>query len=435
MSSPIVVTAAQAIATDQDLDPVIRATRNVFTRGAPALPVRPREQTSGHAVERISEKLHAKLNPLSEASAKAATRRQVQHYYAPSILHNSDEEQPIDWMLGDTVLNGGRLFVQGAARGVGASTLVADYARSFNVAAGRERDPRRIVYLSLTAKCKSVGRFLDALSLAVQAPLSVSELRHRGEEYLATRLRVACQRQGICLIAIDHLSLADACVRTMLAGLMRELDPNYSVALEPDDPLAFSSAIAVVLVDDRPPEVLFRDEPEVLLMLEGQHAVIRPYSSIEQVGEAMRQAGIGLGDFDLNDADDRAMAAAVLEQTSGLPAIMTPMFSRIDQIALRHRCRPSPEIVQAVSPYVRRMVELRTAIGPDGSIRKQTIAARGKHGVKEAATDAGVTAGDKRVGNVNSRESILRARHDQKELARLEQRDILKKSHVTLRNG
>lgn len=415
-------------------DAIAHRARTIFAPATVRAYAQPREQTAPDAVGQIAVKLHQRIDPVSSLSAQAALKRGVQHFYAPGILNGTPGALPLDWMLGSTYANGDRLFLQGAALGVGASTLAADYARSFNHTAQSARDPRRAAYLSLTSACKTPGRFLDSLALALRAPLSQTELRFRSPEHIAARLRVACQRQGISTITIDHLGNAGPDVRSLVVGLMREFDPNYSVALDADDPLAFGARIGMVLIDHRPPEVVFRNEPDALVMLGGQVGVLEPYSTPEQVADAMRQAGIGLEDLDLTYAEDEDMVTSILDQTSGLPALMSPMFALIDRLARSNRCRPAPEVVEAVSPYMRRLIELRTTPTPDGGSRKRVVAARSHAGETSEADHADVERVAKRTKRAKSAspKSVLRKKHDQRHLATLEQRDMLRKQHTTL---
>lgn len=442
--------------------------------GAPRLPIRSREQTSAAEVARIARTLFRHFDPLAGASGMAG--RQLRHFYSPTLLRGRAGGPPVDYQLGATYEQGGRLFLRGESLGVGASTLAADFARAFNTTARERRDPRRAAYLTLTADCATVPRFLDALALALRAPLTATELRLRAPEYIATRLRVACQHQGITTITIDHVSKAGPKVRELIGGLMCAFDPNYTVALDPHDPLDAPSRIGFVLVDHHPPEVLFRSQPEVLLLLDGQTAVLRRYRRPEEVAEALRQAGIGLDDFDLADPEDAETAALVLEQTRGLAVLMAPLLALIDQVARQHSQRPSPAFVHAVLPYVRRLRAHREATDapaePTGGGRRPSTgrahSSSGDSEPSEAGThtaEVGVAASSsrtpegvagrysgrparpaeaarrpQRVGSKRreedreqTRSEALREKRNTQHLARAEQRDVQRKSYPTLR--
>ncbi len=312
-----------------------------------------RPQTANAAVRDIAQRLFARGDPTSASEMRAAITREVKHYYAPTVL------QPADAFLREAVTSGGRCFLQGACHGVGSTFLALDFARACNLRAAEIDSRQRVLYVRFEPGTNSVPKFYDTLGLCTRAPLTNTELRSRSPLYFALRVLAGAIMTGATAIILDHVSATPSKVREGIGTLLRLTDPNYSASTELAAYGEVPRRIGVVVVDHASPEKLFRNAPDVLLLLENKHVVLQPYRTAEEIGEAIRQAGIGLDDFNNDDPSDAAIADIVMERTRGLPAQMTPLFQLIDTVArLNGGLRPTPEVVSQALPFYRNMVEM-----------------------------------------------------------------------------
>lgn len=305
-------------------------------------------------VSNIAERLFERYDPTVPSSARSALRLEVQHYYAPSVL------RPIDWYVNEVFNHGARLFLQGKCSGVGATTLACDFARAFNYRAGVRGDLRRVLYARFESGTNTIPKFYDTLGLCFRAPLTTTEVRFRSPLYFALRVLTGAAMHGATAIILDHLSETPPKVRAGVAALLQLTDPNFVVSA---DLGAFvqevRTRIGVMIVDRVPPQRLFRESPRALLLLENRHQVLRPYQTVEEIGEAMRQAGIGLDDLELAVATDHEMAEMVLQKTQGLPAQITPLLGLISTVAHANGARrPTPALIAQALPFHRSLVDV-----------------------------------------------------------------------------
>lgn len=340
-----------------------RAADALFGRQPDVQPVWPAKTYADADVAAVARDLFGLVDPQG-ATAGRAVLPKVRSFFPPSVLQPTPNDIPLSHTLAETVLNGAPLYLEGAARGTGSSYLAIQYMSQFNRSAAAVGDARRAVGVKLFSKTRTLRHLFDALALALKAPLTASELRFRSTTYLAQRvLATAAQSRVVCLV-LDHVHHLDADALDVLGDLIRLLDPEQQVDDGDGGRRAFAR-VAVVLVSHKSPEALFLGQPQVADALEGRHAVLRPYTHWEQVGEALERADIGIEQFDPTDDDDRAMARLVLTKTSGLPSQMNPFFARLGRIAQRMKVRPNARVAEAVLPYHRQLVELRERLADD----------------------------------------------------------------------
>lgn len=323
----------------------------------------PAQRVSVAEATAVARQLFGEVHPHGP-SAEKATVTPVRPFFPKSILRPAADRIPLGYTLGETVSNGWPLYLQGAAHGVGASFLALRYAEQFNRSAAAVGDARNAALVRILPKTRTLRHFFDALALGLRAPLTSSELRFRSSAYLAQRvLGAAAQRRTVCLV-LDHVHYLEADGREVLAELINVLNPDQHLH-DPETGARPFPRVGLILVSHERHDVLFRDQPNTATSLEGRVAHLPPYTTIEQVGEALELADIGVGRFDPEDEDDRAMAAKVLESTSGLAELMNPFFARMRMIARRKQVRPNAAVAHAVVPYQRRLVELRERLADE----------------------------------------------------------------------
>jgi hypothetical protein len=347
---------------------------------------------------------------------------------------------PLETRLLHTILNGERLFLHGAGLGVGASTFVTDYARAFNLMCKGRGDPRRIAHLSLVTGTTNVRRFLEALCNAVQAPITDSEARLSSTLTLGKRIIAQAERKRICTFVIDHVNHASDGIRSVIGDLMMATDPSYSVPLEIDDDEPARRRISIILVDHVSPEALFQHQPEVLCLLQGAYVVLPPITTLEDLGDLIRQADIGLDDLDLSDAEDREIAKLVLTSSQGLMSNVAALLRLVDLFSMVHGgYRPDLALVNAVLPYHRAMLRLLTGRDEQGGTAYRTVSAAvprtaGKQ-LLEKAVPAGREDGGKKLnrrGSAATREKVLKVKARGRKTAEAEGRDIRRKGFSNL---
>jgi hypothetical protein len=307
---------------------------------------------SDAAVEQMAERLFSRIDPTAASNVVDLVTRPLPHVYPEHVL------QPLDRRLAAVVVNHGRLYLQGERLGVGASMMASDYARAFNTRATQHCDPRRMAYVQIRSGLSNPLKLLDALCEHVRAPLSISEIRFRSTETLARRFVEGTRALRICTLVFDHVHHASPSVLRMLADLMFASDPQYQVPLEPDEHDMSIPRLGFLLVSHVAPEVVFGSVPEVLHLLEGEHAVLTPYSSPDVTAEAIRQAGIGLNDLDLTTLDDCLIAQVAHELTQGLVDQLHPFLRLVDAVARRNSVhRPTLEVFATALPFHRHLRE------------------------------------------------------------------------------
>lgn len=304
-------------------------------------------------VRATATRLFARIDPTAPSNVINLVTRRLPHVYPDAVL------KPLDKRLAATVTNRGRLYLQGERLGVGASTLVGDYSKAFNLRAAAHRDPRRVAYVQIRAGSNNAVKLLDALCEQIRAPLSITELRFRSIETLARRFVEGIRALRVSTIVFDHLHHASREVLQLVGELMLVSDPGHRVPYEPDEYDLMVPRLGFVLVSYVAPQVLLRPIPELLHLLEGQHAVLHSYASPIVTAEAIRQSDIGLDDFDLATLDDALMAQVAHEVTGGLIDQLHPFLQLVDSIA-RHNDlrRPTLDSFMTALPYHRHLREL-----------------------------------------------------------------------------
>jgi hypothetical protein len=323
-----------------------------------------RRHTTPDAAAVAARALFAHVNPAVPASYAKVLCPPLHPFFAPAVV-NPPDDVPLGFTLAESVANGWPLFLQGAAIGVGARTLAATYADQFNQAAFAEGDPRRVLYVELLPETRSVRHFMDALAVGMGAPLTTPEIRFRSPNYLALRLLATAAQLCVTTIVVARIQHLAPSARAIIAALLQALNPARHVPLHGDPVRPRLRRTGVILVDHEAPEALFAGHPDAIGLLEGRHAVLRPYTTVAQVGQALELAGVGIapGGFRLDDAEDCEMAERILELTSGLLTQMNPFLARLGMLARHTRTRPNPVLVDAVIPYHRRMIELVEQLG------------------------------------------------------------------------
>jgi hypothetical protein len=421
---------AIALASAQDGEPGF----SLIQRDPTAGPSRARHPVSPDAVRDVARRLFADADPTLPASHIAATTRDIPRCYTDSV-HGRLQKQ-----LFHSLTNRERLFVQGAAVGVGASVFMADYCRAFNLRCREMGDPRRVAHLALLTGTTE-RRFLEALCSAVQAPLTAAEARYSSPRALGERIVAQAERLRLIAIVIDHLHNANEPCRSLVGDLMMALDPLYSVPLEVEDALP-RNRLGIVLVDHQAPESLFRDQPEVLALLQGACVVLPPYTSVDSVADFMRQADVGLQDLDLSDEADRLMAERVLEATDGLVASMAGLLRLVDLVGVTTGgYRPDLAVVDAALEHHRRMVKLLRSRASGRAPAFRTVARPAAHGGGAKADVGAASPSEPASGAAPAhsgapakpgRVKKLKEKADARHLADATRRDMLKRGYSVL---
>jgi hypothetical protein len=320
----------------------------------PPAPSLPRERNPAHpdVIRQIAQRLFDRADPTLPSSHVDATTRDIARIYTRAV------HGPVQTRLANTIRNGERLFLHGAALGVGASVFTVDYVRAYNFTCRDRGSPDRIAHIQLCKGISTVRQFLEALCHSVQSHPTLLELRLASTLTLGRRILAQAERLRLTAIMIDHVHLGSDAVRSAIGDLMMVMDPAYDAPLEIDDHPP-RRRIGIVLISHEPPERLFFHEPQVLALLQGAYEALRPYTTVEAITEALQQAGIGLEDMNPGDPEDRLLAERVLEATDGLIANIAGLLRLVDLLcAANGGCRPDLGIVEAALPYHRRMIRL-----------------------------------------------------------------------------
>lgn len=382
------------------------------------------------SVDRARAQLMGRGDPTDAAAAARVAVRRLPSIYPQGVI------RPIDARLRHVVTNGSRFFLQGATVGVGVSRLLTGYANAFNQSAHTAGDPRRIAYVQLTRGCTSIPKFLDALALALRASLSTTEIRFRSSAVLARRIIATARLHGVAVIMIDHVGKAADPVRSMLGDLLRATDPEYTVHWESGEVDSAPWKVGVVLADVAPPETLFRNSPDVLLALDGGTETLQPYTDLSHFAEAVRVADIGLEDFDLNRADDAAMAEELATLTDGLVSRLYPLLQLTDLVARTNGySRPDLACIDAAADVLPKLVHRTSSPNPflPGETIHQVRAranydpARLNKDEEEAQEED--PDDDEQPKARKSRSEILREKRQKRYLAQAELRDMSRRTY------
>ncbi len=282
---------------------------------------------SDDEITRVAEQLFARYDPTIPSRMIASTLPPIQHCYTEGVLAAIDER------LGSTVVNHGRLYLQGSELGVGTTTLVSDYGRAFNYMAGSSGHPQRIAVVRIFSGMSVPVKMLELLCNYMRAPLSIPEIRFRSLETLAERFVFAARQLRVTTIIFDHIHHASGAALRLLGDLMLASDPRLQVPFERDEFGPPAPRLGIVLVSHVAPEDLFSDAEAVLHLLEGSHVVMGRCETATDMSEVLRRAGIGLDDLDLSCMDDALMTQMVLEWTGGLLSLINPLLRVMLSIA------------------------------------------------------------------------------------------------------
>jgi hypothetical protein len=353
---------------------IVRAVEAQHRKSPQVLPAAEPAQRAPSAPDQIratAARLFEVIDPVDPASYRVVLRRQVRHFFAEAVLGDLDER------LATAVTNGLPLYLQGAAEGVGASMLVSDYARAFNFLAHKRGDSRRIAYVPFEEGINTLPKFFRYVARRVRVSPDRVLLRHGGPDDFAAVIFEAAANNNVATFVFDHINKLPPELLGLIGTLMRYANPAYAVEFEPDEQEFTSRPMGVILVDHHKPERLFLHAPDVLLLLEGAHAVLRPYTHVTEVAEAMVQADIGFDQINLGEVNDAAMVKAVMKHTKGLVAHMAPVFARIDA-ATRERKRERPDLacIQSAIRDHRIMVHLH-GVDVNGEIEYLSAASDG----------------------------------------------------------
>lgn len=319
----------------------------------PSAPVRRQGLVrSDDEITRVAEQLFVRFDPTTPSRMIASALPTIQHCYTKGVLASIDER------LGSTVVDHGRLYLQGSQLGVGTTTLVSDYGRAYNYMAGSTGHPQRVAVVRVFAGMTVPAKMLELLCNYMRSPLSIPELRFRSLETLAERFVFAARQLRVTTIIFDHIHHASGAALRLIGDLMLASDPRLQVPFERDEFSPPPPRLGIVLVSHIAPENLFSDAEEVLHLLEGSHVLMGRYETAEDIGEILRRAGIGLDDLDLSCMDDALMAQIVLEWTSGLLSLINPLLRvLLSTTQLEGQLRPSLETLHTALPYHRHLRE------------------------------------------------------------------------------
>lgn len=302
--------------------------------------------------------------------------------------------------LGFAVDHGSSLYLQGAVVGVGATVLVREFARQYTDSYRVRGLPDRIVTVRLHRETRSARDLLSTFALALKIRFTAWELRMGDKTLIGEALAAEVRRKRIRAVVFDHVSLAGEGALGLIAEFMLAMNPLYSQSFEADSEP--SSPTAVILVDDKVPEVVFGDMPDVLMALGGNHVELSHYRSVENVAEMLRGSGIGLADLNLENPADRAMTECVFSATDGLIANMDSLLNVVNLTARQCAERPGLKHVHGALKYYRRMVNLALDVGDDGAETLALIAnrrSRGKTQKQVSQTSSRAASSDGHAGS------------------------------------
>lgn len=387
----------------------------------PAVPriARLSSQVSPDRIRTTADRIFEHMDPTMPAAHARMLRRELPRMYTPDV-HGRVHRTLFQVMAG-----GSRLYLHGAAVGVGASILATDTGRSFNARAKDRGLPQRIVYLDVKAGIASEKDLLDALCRSVKAPLTFSERRLRSTNSIAERIVAAIHLLNIRAIILDHVHNASTRARGVVADLLRMTDANYEVSLDVDTDTVPRGRLGIVIVDHQEPELLFRDHVDVLALLQGNYVALNPYTSVEALGDILRQADIGMEDLDLSDSEDAQFTKHLLTTTDGLIVNIAGVLQAVDVVMASNQVRrPDLSLLEMAQRSYRKMTHLIAAKGRDEQTHFETV--------PTPSSRLGQRTDKRKNSNAKGTKSKLRQRREARPEAEAERQQMLRRGHTNL---
>lgn len=376
------------------------------------------------AVDALAAKIYAAATPDMPAAYLKQIPQDLTSVYTERV-HGRISRYLFQCFAGGT-----NVFLQGAAVGVGASTMVTDAARLFNQRCRQHGDDRRVVYVRLNHGIATEKDLLESLCSAVQAPLTLWERRLRSTTSIGLRIMHAAQRLGVTSFIFDHVQNASSRARTIIGDLMLHCDSRYHVPLQVEDEMP-AGRIGVVLVSHWDPEDLFRDSEDALVLLKGRMVELAPYKKGEELAEAIRLAGVGLEDLDLRYPEDLSFTEKLHEVTDGLAVNVFGLLQQVGWLATTAGgIRPDEGILKSAIGLHHKMIQLIHAKGQSGRAFYRTMPMQSERPGLTKIPDS--NAKRPKRGSTSKRENKLKERALQQEDARKEARDIQRHRSVNL---
>ena len=378
-----------------------------------------RSQVSPEVIRTTADQIFEHMDPTMPAAHARMLRRELPRMYTP-LVHGRVHKTLFQVMAGGT-----RLYMHGAAVGVGASMLATDTGRSFNARAKDRALPQRAVYLDVTAGIATEKDLLEALCRSVKAPLTFSERRNRSTYSIGERVVAAIHLLKIEVIILDHVHNASPRARGVVADLLRMTDPNYQVSIDVDSHTPPNGRLGIVVVDHQEPELLFKDHVDVLALLQGNYVSLDPYTSVEALGDILRQASVGMEDWDISDPADAEFTEHLLKATDGLIANIAGTLQLVDVVmATNNIRRPDISVLHMALRSYRKMTHLIAGKGSTGQTYFDTIPALSVRSAR--------AIGKQKDGKAKGGKSKLRQRREAPSDAVAERNQMLRRGHTNL---
>ena len=318
-------------------------------------PVDPRSAVSRDGIKAIAEQIFRSADPTFPGAQASYLPQTVRRMYVPSV------HGPAHKLLFRAIAGGRSVYLQGACVGVGASILGADTRRAFNLLCAERGDPRRIARLDITRGVKSEKDMLESLCDMVQSRLSISERKLRSTRFIVRRVLQGAQDLHLSAIIIDHVHKAEPRALAVIADLIRHSNPDYGDALDDTGSPLPGNRVGIILIDHHEPETIFGHDEcfDVLPLLQGNYACLKPYEALTEIADALREADIGLNDVNPADPVDQDLLKEVLEATDGLVVNMVGLLEKVDILARNSGIvRPNLDVVLGALAFHRRMIRL-----------------------------------------------------------------------------
>lgn len=297
-------------------------------------------------IDGLVEKLMADKDPTLLVDQEKLRIPPVPSFYAPGVLGK------IDRRFASVLTNGSPLYLQEESES-GTTMLTLDYTRAYNKRAEDQGQPNRMLYVRVAPLTTTPARFLSAFGTKAGAPFSIATLRNRGFDEIIGAIVAAMRQHRVRAVVIDHAHNLGFKLRVLLGEMLLECNPVRSHApldtCEYADDLVYP--VGLIIVSNLAPHRLFEASPHVLQLLGGCHEILRCYTELEDVAEAMRQACFGLEDFTLESPEDALMADWVQFQSQGKPENMRAIFGHLGAFATKLGRRPDIEMLRSVSRY------------------------------------------------------------------------------------
>lgn len=329
---------------------------------------RPRSQDTPDAIQRAALLLggSAGLVPGTWASHRRMQRPEVCRFYAEGVVGKQGAREPILWHLERVAHNGGPLYVQGVAHGVGTTTLLLDYVAAYNTNAEGEGLPQ-IGYVDVAEHCTSIKHLLDTIASELRLRIPTTDLRLRSARALLDRVSGHLLHRGVGTLVLDHVGNVSGTARDFVATLLREYASESRRKIRAQELGRSFRPFGLILADRAAPTALFGKHPGVLVALEGQAIILDRYRTVAQMAEALVQAAVGVTAVDLDDPSDRGAMEDLLEFTHGLPRFMHRAFEYLHALHDRHPGKRLRVLVRGIPKYMQRHVRLREdALTEDG---------------------------------------------------------------------